>query len=89
MNREKSVLQKRLGQDTLDRSMRINIDGPYLHNFDTEKLVSDCIEFAVTWIYLYGHNSFRTEMMKLKKMSLIYTGKIIITVFIFFLTWMK
>ena len=61
MNREKSVIRKRLGQDTLDRSMRINIDGSYLDNFDTEKLVSDCIEFAVTRTHLYGHNSFRTE----------------------------
>ena len=35
---EKFVLQTRLGEDTIDR---INIDGPSLGNFDTEKFFSD------------------------------------------------
>ena len=38
--------------------MNINIDGPSLGNFDTEKFVSDWIESAAT---LIGHNSSRTE----------------------------
>ena len=38
INREKSVLQTRLGEGTLGHIMRINIDGPSLVNFDTEKL---------------------------------------------------
>ena len=37
MNREKSVLRTRLGKDTLDHIMYINIDGPSSDNFDTEK----------------------------------------------------
>ena len=40
MNRENSLQRKRLGKDTpLDHIMRINIDGPSLVNFDTEKLI--------------------------------------------------
>ena len=61
MSREKSVLQRRLGEDTLDHIIRINIDGPSLDNFDTEKFVSDSTESAVTSGHLSGHNSSRTE----------------------------
>ena len=57
MNREKSVLQTRLGQDNLDHIMRINIDDPSFDNFDTEKFVSDWIESAVTSSHLNGHSS--------------------------------
>ena len=56
--REKYVLQTRLGEDILDR---INIDGPSLGNFDTENLFSHWSESAVTLRHLNGHNSFRTE----------------------------
>ena len=87
MNREKSVMRKRLGQDTLDRSMRINIDGSYLNNFDTEKLVSDCI--AVTRIHLYGHNSFRTETHEEAQENIIDLYRQDYYNCIFFLTWMK
>ena len=55
MNREKSVLCTGLGEDTLDHIMHINIDGPSLDNFDSEKFVSDCIEFDVTSRH-NGHN---------------------------------
>ena len=51
----------RLGEDTLDHIMCINIDGPSLDNFDTEKFVSDWIESTVTSRHLNGHNSSRTE----------------------------
>ena len=96
MNREKSVLQTRLHEDTLDHIMCINIDGLSLDNFDTENFISDWIESAVTSIHLNGHNSSRTETHeKLTKMLLLYKGKtkqkyfkIILFVFIFFLTWM-
>ena len=56
-----SVLQTRLGEDTLGHVMAINIDGPSLDNVDTEKFVSDCIESVVTSRHLNGHNSSRTE----------------------------
>ena len=59
MNREKSVLQKRLGEDNLDHGMRINIDVPSLVNSVTEKFVSDWIESAVTSRYLNVYNSSR------------------------------
>ena len=62
MNREKSVLQARLGKDTLGHIMRINIDGPSLDNFETEKFVSNWIQSAVTSRHLNGHNSSRTEI---------------------------
>ena len=55
MNREKSVVCTGLGEDTLDHIMHINIDGPSLDNFDSEKFVSDCIEFDVTSRH-NGHN---------------------------------
>ena len=61
MNREKPVLRTRLGEDTLDHLMRINIDGASLDNCGTEKFVSNWIESAVTSKNLYGHNSSRTE----------------------------
>ena len=41
--------------------MRVNIDGPYLDNFDAEKFVSDWIESAVTSTHVNGHNSSWTE----------------------------
>ena len=41
--------------------MYINIDGPSLDNFDTEKLVSDWIESPVISRNLNGHNLSRTE----------------------------
>ena len=41
--------------------MRVNIDGPYLDNFDAEKFVSDWIESAVTSRHVNGHNSSWTE----------------------------
>ena len=76
MNREKSVLQTRLHEDTLDHIMCINIDGLSLDNFDTENFISDWIESAVTSIHLNGHNSSRTEThKKLTKMLLLYKGK--------------
>ena len=59
MNREKSVLQTRLGEDNLDHGMRINIDVPSLVNSVTEKFVSDWIESAVTSRYLNVYNSSR------------------------------
>ena len=59
MNREKSVLQKRLGEDNLDHGMRINIDVPSLVNSVTEKFVSDWIESTVTSRYLNVYNSSR------------------------------
>ena len=34
-------MRTRLGEDTLDHIMHINIDGPSFDNFDTEKFVSD------------------------------------------------
>ena len=43
--------------------MHINIDDPSLDNFDTEKFVSDWIEFAVTSRHLNDHNFFLTWMM--------------------------
>ena len=46
MNLEKSLLQTRLGEDTLDH-MCINIDGLSFNNFHTEKFVSDWIESTV------------------------------------------
>ena len=61
MNGEKSVLRTRLGGDTQDHIMRINVDDPSLHNFDTEKHVFDWIESTVTSRHLNGHNSSRTE----------------------------
>ena len=63
MNTEQSVLRTRLGEDTLDHIMRINIDDASLDNFDTEKFVSNWIESAVTLRNLNGHNSFGTEML--------------------------
>ena len=44
--------------------MRINIGGPSLDNFHTEKFVSDSSESAVTWKHLNGHNSSRTEAIE-------------------------
>ena len=39
---------------------QINIDGPSLDYFDTEKFVSDWIESFVTWRHLNVHDSSRT-----------------------------
>ena len=64
MNREKFVLPTRLAENTLGHIMCINIDGPSLDNFDTEKLVFDQIESAATLRQLNGHNSSRTETHK-------------------------
>ena len=61
MDRKMSVLQKRLGEYTLDHIMRINIDDPFLDNFDTQKIVSDWIESTITSRLLNGHNSSRAE----------------------------
>ena len=61
MNREKSVLQARLGEDTLDYIMHINIDGSSLNSFDTGKFVFDQIESTITSRNLNGHNSSWTE----------------------------
>lgn len=61
MNRENTVLQTKLSEDILDLIMVINIYGPSLDNFDTEKFVSDWTESAVTSRHLNGHNSSRTE----------------------------
>ena len=61
MDREKFVLQIRLGEDTLDYIMHINIDSPSSYDFDTKKFVSDRIESAVTVRHLNGLNSSRTE----------------------------
>ena len=61
MNREKSVLRTRLGEDILDHIMYINIDGWSLDIFDTENFVSDWIKSAVTSRHLNGHNSSRTK----------------------------
>ena len=59
---EESVLRTRLGVDTLDRNMCININGSFLDNFDAEKFVSDWIDSAVTLKHLNGHNSSRIEI---------------------------
>ena len=59
MKRKMSVLQKRLGDYTLDHIMRIN--DPSLENFETEKIVFNRIESAITSRHLNGHNSSRTE----------------------------
>ena len=61
MNREKSVMRTRLGENTFDHIMCINIDDSSLDNIDTEKFVSDWIEPAVTSRHLNGQNSSRTE----------------------------
>ena len=61
MNKEKSVLRRRLGEDTLDYVMRDNIDDPSLDNLDTEKFVSGWIKSTVTLRHLNGHNSSRKE----------------------------
>ena len=61
MNRKKSALQLRLGEDNLDHYININIDDPSLDNFDTEKLVSDWTESPVISRNLNGHNLSRTE----------------------------
>ena len=61
MNREKSVLQARLGEDTLDYIMHINIDGSSLNSFDTGKFVFDQIESTITSRNVNGHNSSWTE----------------------------
>ena len=61
MNKEKSVLRRRLGEDTLDYVIRNNIDDPSLNNLDTEKFVSGWIKSTVTLRHLNGHNSSRTE----------------------------
>ena len=61
MNRRKSVLQIRLGEDIRDNIMRINIDSLFLDNFDTEKFDSDWIESVITSRHLNAHNSSRTE----------------------------
>ena len=61
MNKGKSVLRRRLGEDTLDYVIRNNIDGPSLNNLDTEKFVSGWIKSTVTLRHLNGHNSSRTE----------------------------
>ena len=61
MNKEKSVLRRRLGEDTLDYVMRDNIDDPSLDNLDTEKFVSGWIKSTVTLRNLNGHDSSRTE----------------------------
>ena len=61
MNKEMYVLRTRLSMDTLDHILHINIDGPPLDNFDTEKFVSDWIESVFTLKLLNGHNSSRTE----------------------------
>ena len=55
MKRKMSVLQKRLG----DYIMRIN--DPSLENFETEKIVFNRIESAITSRHLNGYNSSRTE----------------------------
>ena len=64
INREKSVLQTRLGEGTLGHIMRINIDGPSLDNFDTEKFVFNQIESAVTSRHLNGRNPSRAETLE-------------------------
>ena len=56
--REKSLLQTRLGEDTLDH---INIDGPLLVSFDIKKKSSHWSESIVTLRHLNGHNSLRKE----------------------------
>ena len=61
LNREKSVLRTRLGADTLDHIMRINIDGPFLDDFNTKKFVFDWIESAVTSRHLNGPYSSKKE----------------------------
>ena len=58
---KKSVLQTKLGENTLDHIMCINTDGPSFNNFDTEKFVSDWIESAITLSHLNCHGSSRTE----------------------------
>ena len=60
MNREKLLLQAKLGENTKDHVMHINIDGPSLDNFETENLII-LIEFTITLRHLNGHNSSRTE----------------------------
>ena len=61
--REKSVLQTRLGEDTLDR---INIDDLSLGHFHTEIFFSDLSKSgsAVTLRHLNDHNLFRTGTRK-------------------------
>ena len=59
--RKLCTTNKKTGEDTLYHVMCINIDGPFLDNFDTEKFVSDWIESPVTLRHLIGHNSCRTE----------------------------
>ena len=61
MNNKKSLLRTRYSEDTLEHITHMNIDGQSLDNFDTEKLVSDLVESAVTSRHLNGHNSSRTE----------------------------
>ena len=46
---------------SLSGLMRVNMDGPYLDNFDGEKFVSDWIESVVTSRHVNGHNSSWTE----------------------------
>ena len=58
---KKFVLQTRSGDDTLDHIICINIDGPSLDNFYSDKSVSDWTEFAITSRHLNGYNSSRTE----------------------------
>lgn len=48
MNSEKSVLPTRLRENTLDHIMHINIDVPFLDNFDTSNSVSDWIDLPLT-----------------------------------------
>ena len=61
MNREKSILQTRLAEDTLGHIMHINIDGLSLYKFEFEKFISDWIESTITLRHLNGHNSSGTE----------------------------
>ena len=98
MNREKSVLQIRLGEGNLDQRMRINIDVPSLVNFVTDKFVSDWIESAVTSRHLNVYNSSRSithkqadeNVIVLKGQNKKRHCKIILFTFIYFLffTWM-
>ena len=56
--------------------MRVNIDGPSLDNFDTEKFVSDCIESPVTSRHLMAIIHLQQKhMKKLMTMVLFYKGK--------------
>ena len=61
INREKSVLQIRLGEDNLDHIMCINIYSPSFDNFDTDKSVSDQVKSPVYLRHLNIHHSSRTE----------------------------